>query len=165
MPQYVCLCFRSNVFRLNFVPTDMLSSKMKPQPRPCCPLRGKYLACEWYCGLATAISHAICRLVQRTPAPLPPQLAAEFPLFFIPDLWNNRSNVPAMVSFITSTVCILRHDHTCAGARTLFFRLPRRRPSASRRVAARCFTCAQHCLSLFASSATFTYICIISITL
>jgi exportin-2 (importin alpha re-exporter) len=43
-------------------------------------------------------------LVQRTPAPLPPHLAAEFPLFFTPDLWTNRSNVPAMVRVLCSFI-------------------------------------------------------------
>jgi exportin-2 (importin alpha re-exporter) len=43
-------------------------------------------------------------LVQRTPAPLPPHLAAEFPLFFNPELWSNRSNVPAMVRVLSSFV-------------------------------------------------------------
>lgn len=43
-------------------------------------------------------------LVQRTPAPLPPYLVAEFPLFFSPDLWSNRSNVPAMVRVLCSFV-------------------------------------------------------------
>lgn len=43
-------------------------------------------------------------LVQRTPAPLPPYLAAEFPLFFNPELWSNRSNIPAMVRVLCSFV-------------------------------------------------------------
>jgi exportin-2 (importin alpha re-exporter) len=43
-------------------------------------------------------------LVQRTPAPLPPYLVAEYPLFFSPDLWSNRSNVPAMVRVLCSFV-------------------------------------------------------------
>jgi exportin-2 (importin alpha re-exporter) len=43
-------------------------------------------------------------LVQRTPAPLPPYLASEFPLFFTPALWTNRSNVPAMVRVLCAFV-------------------------------------------------------------
>jgi exportin-2 (importin alpha re-exporter) len=46
-------------------------------------------------------------LVQRTPAPLPPYLVAEFPLFFNPELWSNRSNVPAMVRVLS---CFVSQD-------------------------------------------------------
>ena len=75
-------------------------------------------------------------LVQRTPAPLPPHLAAEFPLFFAPDLWTNRSNVPAMVSDIVSILITRYHGHTCEGARAVLLCIPGRWPSASRQVAA-----------------------------